>query len=138
MNELSTTTNTTNSVQIFDGNKSMYSSLQAETREEKLKLFSLINGECERLDAHIGEVLSISDIYAENVNFVDDETGEISEGVRIILVDENGVGYACASNGIFNSIKKLMILFGEPTWSPAIPVKVRQIKKGKKSVLTLQ
>lgn len=114
-----------------------YCSMSAETNEEKLKLFKAINDTDKRLSDVVNTVIMLKDIYAEQVNFVDEETGEITPGVRIVLVDDKGTSYGCASQGVFNAISKLISIFGEPTWEPALPVKVKEIKKGKKSLYTL-
>ena len=119
------------------GARVSYCSMSANTDAEKLKLFKAINDTDMRLSDVVNTTIMLKDIYAEQVDFADEETGEITPGVRIVLVDENGTSYGCASQGVFNAINKLISIFGEPTWETPIPVKVKEIKKGKKSLYTL-
>lgn len=114
-----------------------FCSMKANTAEEKAKLFSAMNNPEKRLADCINEVIKVKDIYAEVVNCTNVETGEISKVPRIVLIDEKGVGYACVSIGIFGAVKKLMQIYGVPTWNTPIPLKVRQITKGAKKMLSL-
>lgn len=125
------------SLDKLTGAQVSYCSMSAETEEEKLKLFKAINDTDKRLSDMVNTTIMLKDIYAEQVNFVDEETGEITPGVRIVLVDDKGVSYGCASQGVFNAISKLISIFGEPTWETPLPVKVKEIKRGKKSLYTL-
>lgn len=117
--------------------KATYSSMNAVTHEEKLALFKAINDTDTKVADMVNTMINLKDVYAEQVEFVNEETGELTPGVRIVLIDDQGKSYGCASAGIFNAISKLITLFGEPTWEPPIPVKVKAIKKGKKTIYTL-
>lgn len=109
---------------------------KASTPAEKAKLFEIMNNPTYRLSDKINETLLITDIFAEIVQCVNEETGETTEAPRIVLIDKDGVGYQCVSTGIFGSLKKLMTVYGEPTWTEPIPLKILQVKNGKKSLLT--
>ena len=45
--------------------------------------------------------------------------------------------YASVSVGIYNSLRKLIQVFGEPTWPDGIAVKVVQHTKGNRKMLSL-
>lgn len=116
---------------------SVYTSLKCDTDAEKVNFYNITNAPQERLGDHINEVINAKDIFCESVECVNDETGEITNAPRIVIIDDKGVGYACVSMGVFSSLKKIMNLFGQPTWEKPVKIKVGQIKKSAKSILTL-
>ena len=99
-----------------------YCSFAATTPEERAALFTAMNNPTYRLEEKINMPIFIRDVYAETVDFINESTGECVKGVRIVLIDANGDSYGCCSMGVFSSIKKLMKVFGEPTWKEPIAV----------------
>lgn len=99
-----------------------FCSLQPSTQEEKVTLFNAMNNPTFRLDEKINCTITVKDIYAETVEIVNEKTGEVAIAPRIILIDTDGNSYGCCSYGIFNSIKKLIQVFGAPTWNEGISV----------------
>lgn len=118
--------------------KLSYCSLQAETEADKMILFNAMNNPEHRLADYINNVINVKDVFCEIVDCVNKETGEINQAPRIVLIDDMGEGYACVSLGIFSAVKKLMQVFGNPTWETPLPVKVVQVTKGTNKMLTLQ
>lgn len=118
---------------------SVFTTCKPATHAEKIRLFNNINNPNERIRKMINKNIRLKDIYCEKVTFVDKETGEESEGIRIILIDEKGESYACASKGIFNSLKKIFAIFGMPeSWEEPITVVPVLVESGKNQVLTLE
>lgn len=115
-----------------------YCSLVAETEDEKLTLYNAMNNPDKRLGDCINEKINVKDVFVEVVKCENRETGEKQSCPRVVLIDENGVGYQCVSIGIFSALKKLFAVFGEPgTWAKPVTVKVKQISKGDRKMLTL-
>lgn len=117
---------------------SVYCSVKAETPEEKKALYNVTNTPAERLGDHINETITVKDIFCEIVNCTNTETGETTPAPRIVFIDDKGTGYACVSLGIFSAVKKLFAMFGEPTWEKGLKIKVKQITKGAKTILSIQ
>lgn len=139
---------TTPAVQRYDDDERMivdlterttsYCSLVATTEDEKLTLYNAMNNPDKRLADMINEKISVKDVFVEVVKCENRETGEKQSCPRIVLIDTNGIGYQCVSIGIFSALKKLFSVFGEPgTWSNPVTVKVKQISKGDRKMLTL-
>lgn len=118
------------------GNEEFYCSFEAKTVEEQAQLFEIMNNPAERLADNINKTIYVKDVYCEIVDCVNEETGEVTKAPRVVLIDKNNVGYQAVSTGIFSAVKKLFMIFGEPTWTEPIPIEIKQIKKGKKSLLT--
>lgn len=118
--------------------QTQYCSMKAETEKEKAMLFNATNNPDMRLSDCINMTIKVKDVFVEAVNCTNTENGEITVCPRIVLIDENNVGYQCVSIGIFSAIKKLFGVYGEPMhWKAPIPMIVKQITKGERKMLTL-
>ena len=117
--------------------KRSYCSIQANTFEEKVALFNLSNAPEYRVNDFINQTIAVKDLYVESVQCLNEETGELVEAPRIILVDTDGNSYACVSRGMYTVCSKLIQIFGEPTWEMGIPLEIKQMQgRGNNKVLT--
>ena len=127
-----------NNTVLYDlNNAESYCSIKGDTREAKVAMYNAINSPDHKLSDFVGKKLNIKDISIERVENPSDETGEMVANARVVLIDENGESYTCVSSGIYSAIKKLVAVFGEPTWEQPIPVVVKQEKVANGSMLTL-
>ena len=127
---------------LFSGiTQNVYCSKNTETIEEKKDLFNALESCDALLNDCVGTEIAIKDIYVEERNVVDEETGELKQKFRTILFDENGQTYATGRYGIYNVMKKIVRIYGLPTeWKEPLKVKVikRPIGNGRQSLtLTL-
>jgi hypothetical protein len=134
--------NEKNEITLFTGVKNkIYCSIVAESEESKKQLFNALETCDALLNDCVGQEIAIKDIYVEEREITDEETGEVRPKYRTILFDESGQTYATGSYGIFNIVKKIVSIYGLPTkWENPIKVKVskRPIGNGKQSLtLTL-
>lgn len=114
-----------------------FSSLKASTDEEKADLFNAINNPEKRLADCINMTIKAKDLYIEVVNCTNEETGEITACPRIVIIDDKGVSYQAVSLGIYSALKKVIQIFGVPTWDKGISLEVKQVTKGTRKMLTL-
>ena len=127
---------------LFSGVKqNIYCSKAVESEEDKKELFNALETCDALLNDCVGTEIEIKDIYVEEREVVDEETGELKKKYRTILFDASGQTYATGSYGIYNIIKKIVTIYGLPeTWANPLKVKVakRPIGNGKQSLtLTL-
>lgn len=115
---------------VFGGMSASYFSGQVKTAEEKKALVNLMNNPDKRLADAINMEITVKDIYVEQVELVKEETGEIKTCPRIVLIAEDGTSYGCVSYGILGSLKKIMAVYGQPTWTDPVVVKPVFINKG--------
>lgn len=113
-----------------------FCSYKAETPEQKAILFKAMNNPEKRISEMINMEISVKDIFCEVVVCKNEQTGEATQCPRIVLIDDKGVGYQAVSLGVFSAIKKVIQVFGQPTWTEPITLAVKQITKDKKSLLT--
>ncbi|CUU51217.1 hypothetical protein [Clostridium beijerinckii] len=108
------------------------------SEKEKIAYFNAINSSDKRLGDKINEVIELKNVYVEIVQLKNEVTGEMQDAPRIVLIDSKGEGYTCVSTGVFSSLKKVFQVFGmPPTWSSPKKVKIKQVTKGEKKILTL-
>jgi hypothetical protein len=138
MNELMTSNVIEYSNDLKNAEMSAYCSIEPKTEEEAILIYNASNNPDKRLKDCIGEIISVKDVYCETVELENEQTGELSRSPRIVLIDDKGVSYTCVSFGIFNALKKLMAIFGTPTWEKPLKLKVKQISKGTRNLLTLE
>lgn len=127
---------------LFSGIKqNVYCSKIAESEKEKKELFNALESCDVLLNDIVGTTIEIKDIYVEEKEIVDSESGEVKPKYRTILFDVDGKTYATGSYGIYNILKKIVGIYGLPdTWEKPLKVKVakRPIGNGKSSLtLTL-
>lgn len=115
-----------------------YCSIKADSREKQALIFNASNNPQHKVADFINKTVNVTDVYAETLELVDEETGELEKAPRIVLIDDKGEGYETVSVGMFGSLKKLVAAFGEPTWEPPIPVVIEQQKVKNGSMLTMR
>lgn len=115
-----------------------YCSMTPTTDEERKALYNAVNAPAHRLSDAIGEEITVTDVFCEVVDIINQETGEVSKCPRIVLFSGEE-SWACVSAGVFGSLKKLFSVFGTPdTWESPLTLKVKQIERGGgKRILTL-
>lgn len=122
----------------FDYQTQPYCSFPVESHEDRVKLYNMINGSTERLADHINKTLVLRDVFIEEVNLVNEETGEVANCPRIVFMAVDGKMYGCVSFGILQAFKRLCMCFGWPSWNPGLTVEVKQRKIKEKNMLTLE
>lgn len=115
---------------------SSFCSLTASTIEEKASLFKAMNNPDFRVSDCINKTIMAKDVYCETVQCVNRNTGEVTHAPRIVIIDMEGKGYQCVSIGMLGALKKVFQVFGMPTWEQGLPLEIKQIKKGDRSLLT--
>ena len=104
-----------------------FSSVKVETREEKIKLYQLIEEENDALKPateHIGTEIELKDVIFRKYDSVDELTGELEEGVLTYLFDKKGMVYVTSSKSVYFSLNKIFKIFGYPTYEEAVLIKL--------------
>lgn len=117
--------------------KASFTSLKNETNVEKQILYKAMSNPDKRLGDCINTVIMAKDLFMEQVEMTNQETGEIQVCPRIVIVDKDGMSYQSVSFGVFNALKRVIQVFGNPTWEQPIPLKVIQVTRGEKKMLSL-
>ena len=125
--------------QLTNTRAELFCSLGNETQEQKRILFKAMNEPDFNISDCINQTIKIKNIFCETVEIEDNETGELVQLPHTVIFDDEGHSYSAISNGIFNSIRKLIAVFGEPEYDEPIDVIVKQkkVKKGNMLILDI-
>lgn len=115
--------------------------LDLTKNENKILLYNALQN-CDLLLSDCkGEKIKMCNVYIEEYkkdNF-DEKTGEVKKvsKFRTIIFDENGKSYATGSYGVYNSVRQIVGIFGNPSIESPIEVEIgeREIDKNKKSLI---
>lgn len=130
-------------------NKKMYCTMDLEDKANKAALYNSLQ-ECDvKLNDIKGSTIEVVNIFIEEkeVAVRDEKTDEViydEEGnvqtktrFRTILFGSDGKTYVSAAYGVYNSLKQIIPIFGNP--SPENPIKVkvgtRKLRSGKESLI---
>jgi len=131
-----------NELMLNNEDLKIYSSVKATTVEERKTVYNALE-KCDiLLNDIIGTEINVKDFYIEerHKEETDETTGEIKKVVkyRTILFDTDGKTYATGSYGVYNALRRICLVYGEPTWNEGVLVKVDKKPIGNgKSQLTL-
>jgi hypothetical protein len=95
-----------------------YSSIKAETREEKIWLMNLLDGDEETgngLKEQVGKQIIVADVITRKYDKVNEDTGEMEYGVLTYLITPDKQVFVTSSKSVYFSINKIMDVFGKPT-----------------------
>lgn len=115
-----------------------FCSIKEDSLEAKKLVYNASNNPTHKIDDYINKEIALKDVFVEIIELANENTGELEQAPRIVLIGDKGESYQCVSNGIFGSLKKLMAIFGEPTWEDPIHVVVKQVKVKRGTMLTLE
>lgn len=113
-----------------------FCSFEPKTDADRARLFKAMNNPDERIGDHINEVINVTDVFCEVVQCTNKETGGLTTCPRIVLFDASGKSYQAVSLGVFSAIKKVFQCFGMPPFAKPLPMKVLQLTKGERKMLT--
>ena len=132
-----------NSIESFTGGVGrLFTTIQGEDFSAKLALNNAI-ADAEPIDKHLDKWINLKDIVIQDVEFTDEDesTGEMTttQGIMVVLVDDQGKAYRAFSNGVFRDLQRLLNILGDPnTWPDPVSVKVVQTVSGKNRFYNLR
>ena len=126
-----------NEIANITNSENMMVSFQAETVEDKKALYNAINSPDFRIADMINKPINIRDALIMTVALSDDDTGEVREMPRSILIDTEGKTYTAVSSGIASSLRNIFSVFGTLHFDDGLEMTVKQVQTKKGSTLNL-
>ena len=140
MNEITKTNDTnliSNDISVLSNPKTMFTTLDMTTEENKIKLYNSLQKCDVRINDIVGQEIEFSDIFIEEKPFTetDEKTGELvtTKKFRTILYGTDGNTYVSSAYGVYNSLKNIISIFGLPT--SGCPIRVKSDKRKTKNGL---
>lgn len=118
-----------------------YTDMNLSDRKQAVAFYNATANPDMKLKEHVNEVIDLVHVSVEcaevNAQLEDGSAGKVI-APRIVLIDAEGKSYSCVSTGIYNSLKRLFALVGNPeTWTEPVKVKPILISTKKGQVLSL-
>jgi hypothetical protein len=120
-----------------------YSSIVAETRQDKMWLLNLLEGNEDSgngLKDHVGKQIEVHDIITRQYDRINEETGATEYGVLTYLITKDKIAYVTSSKTVYFSVMRTLDLFGYPNtpeWEP-ITFKVGKQKGQNGDIIKVQ
>lgn len=95
--------------------RQMFATIDASTMENKAKLFNATENADVLANDCVGEKFTLVDAYIERIPTIDEETGEQRIKYRTILFGDDGKTYASGAYGIYNTVAKILSIYGVET-----------------------
>lgn len=124
-------------VSIFaQNNVQCYTSIKADTQEEKIKLLNALEN-CDFLlnDVAPTEIV-VKDVYIQPYEKKTEE-GEVKQKYRTILFDSEGKSYVTTSSYFYFTLSKICSVLGTPdTWAKPLTFEIfkKALKNGNKAL----
>lgn len=131
-------------------NKEMFCTMDLEDKENMVALYNSLQ-ECDvKINDIKGQVIEVVDVFVEKKEVAerDEKTGEVVRDpetdevvtktrFRTILFGSDGKTYVSAAYGVYNSLRQIIPIFGNPSKLNPIKVKVgtRKLRSGKESLV---
>lgn len=110
------------------GGSAGFCSMTAEDNQSKVTLFNACSNP-DKISSMIGKQIKMIHFFVEVIQTVSEQSGEIVNVPRVVIIDEKGHGYQGVSIGLYNSVKRVVSMFGLPgTWDKPHTVEVQQIE----------
>lgn len=116
-----------------------YTDMNLSDRSAAVAFYNATSNPSDKLKEHVNEVLSLVHVSVECVEVSkDDVPEEKSIAPRIVLITADGRSYSCVSVGVYQSLKRMFTLLGNPdTWTEPVKIKPVLISTKKGQVLSL-
>lgn len=104
-----------------------YCSLQAADDQARVTLYNACSSPKSVADM-INKQIKLLHIFVEVIQVTSEQSGEIVNVPRVILIDDHGIGYQAVSIGMYNSVKRLIATFGDPaSWKKPHTVEIQNV-----------
>lgn len=114
------------------GVSSVFSSIQGDDFASRKKVVSAVT-DSQPLREHLGEVINLKDVVVQVVAMENEQTKQLEDQPRVILIDDAGNSYHAISGVILKDVQNLMGILGQPhTWPEPVPVAVKEQQSGNK------
>jgi hypothetical protein len=109
----------------------IYSSITGTNFADKLRVAAALTTS-EPVDEHLNEIIRLKDFVAQAIQITDENSGEVVDAARVILIDEDGSAFHAVSVGLASALRNIVQVVGEPaTWDEPISITVVREKTRK-------
>lgn len=97
------------------------------TMDGKMALYNAMQTP-DKVDDHLNEELDVTNVLAQAVEVMNNETGEMRQSTRVVIVSEQG-NFSATSPTLAHAFGNLFSVFGTPnTWAAPLKLKIVERK----------
>lgn len=108
--------------------KDGYSSIKGDDLDTRKRVFTAVSN-AENISDHLGVTFNVVDVIVQPVSSENEETGEIEEYERTVLMTADGGAFAASSSGILTALGNLLTIVGEPSGWPDGGIALQVVEK---------
>lgn len=112
----------------LSNNERVFTNLKPETKQEKQRMFNMISRCDGRLNDIENQILNVVGYYIQHIVRKDKETGEPRNGIRTIIVTNEGESYVTMSSYFGLQFMRLVKTFGGDI-KDGIKIKIIKVSK---------
>lgn len=105
----------------------IFTTIKGNSIEDKMSLFAAVN-DAEKLSDNLNKEIAVSNIVVQQVDVTDENSGEVTQQPRVIIIDDKGKAYSAISIGLLSSIKNIIAFLGDPNDWPK-PIVFKTVEK---------
>lgn len=113
-------------------------SFKVESPADQIKLYNAMNSPQYRVADMINKPISMVDAVLVPCQLVREETGEVYDAIRAIIIDADGNTFAATSTGIVSSLRNIYNVFHTLHFDEPLKVTVQQVTVKRGNTLTLK
>ena len=119
-----------NSIVKVNAENPVFCTMSVETRADKVALYNAVQTPTAKVSDFINKEIKFVNVHMEQCTFIDEDTGEVTDGIKTVLITPEGNGILAHSNGIAKSVMAILSMFGMPDeWEgEPMTVIVRQLE----------
>lgn len=122
---------------LADGRATVFSTIEGDDFASKLAVLNATTGSLP-LSENLNKPIELVNVVVQVIEMADEQTGEVGEVPRTILIAKDGTAYHAISKGVFRAVENILGILGKPsTWSGPVKVKVLQEGTGNRKYFTI-
>ena len=106
-------------------------------KEQTKVIYNAMNNPTHKLSDFVNKKILVENFLVEITEMANEETGELQNAPKCVLIAPDGVSYLATSKGIFNSLRNACTAFGMAPWPGGIEFVPKYVKVGRGNMLTL-
>lgn len=105
--------------------------------EQAKVIYNAMNNPTHKLSDFVNKEIVVENFLVEVTEMANEETGELTNAPKCVLISPDGVSYLATSKGVFNSLRNACVAFGMAPWPGGITFIPKYVKVGRGNMLTL-
>lgn len=122
---------------LADGKQTVFSTITGDDFATKMAVLNATTAS-KPLAENLNKKINLANVVVQIVEMADEQTGELREVPRTILIDADGTAYHAISNGVFRAVENILGILGAPdSWPSPVAVKVQREGTGNRQYFTI-